>query len=79
MAKVTCTNRIRIDKDKVIYCSGEVIKEVRSMITKLNQFWHPLKGEMFGLQGTLVRLARQERFEDHFPKSSHRILEDIGE
>lgn len=79
MTKIPCTNRILLLHGKMIYCSCDIVREVREMLERVNQRYCPKKNEGDNLFYRLRDLSRQERFEGHFPRSSRRILGDLGE
>lgn len=70
--KIQKTNRILLQHGSVIYCSCEIIRDVRDHVVRLNQRLAPKKGELPVLLEKLFNLALTKP--DHFPESSRRIL-----
>lgn len=71
-SKIQKTNRILLDQGKVIYCSCEIVRDVKEMVMRCNQRLAPKRGELINLFDALQKLARTKP--DHFPTSSRRQL-----
>lgn len=72
MSKHMRTTRIRLELDKLIYCSSQIATECRVHMIRLNQIFHPLKGHKDELERELRALARQRPQE--FANQAHAIL-----
>lgn len=68
--KIQKTNRILL-KHTVIYCSCEIVRDVKEFVIRVNQKLAPKKGELEPLIERLRILIKTKP--DHFPHSS-RIL-----
>lgn len=74
--KIMTTNRILLPSGYVIYCSCDIIREVRPMIERVNQRYAPLRGEGYNVGAELKRLSKTAQYQEHFPKSSRRSLSE---
>lgn len=71
--KIQKTNRIRL-KNATIYCSCDIVREVRSRVLRSGQILIPLKGEYLGLVQDLRDLT--VKYPHHFPESSKLIIQE---
>lgn len=74
MAKqhINCTNRILLKKG-VIYCSCDIVSQLRGQTIRANQRIAILKGEYDSVLGKLKELAKQKP--NHFLSGSRALLE----
>lgn len=78
MAKlIQKTCRIRLARGTVIYCSNDVVREVRQYCMRAqNNVMLPLRGQRDKLVSELKRIATE--LPKHFPRPSHDILETFN-
>ena len=73
--KIHKTSRVYIRNGALIYCSGEIIRELGDLIVKMEQKFAPRKGCMDELMDRLRELALNPRLKDHFPNSSLALIQ----
>ena len=72
--KIQKTNRIRL-KNATIYCSCDVIREIRAYVLRAQQILIPKKGDYLTLVTYLKQMSVSPKWADHFPQSTKNILE----
>lgn len=71
--KIQKTNRIRL-KNTTIYCSCDIVREIRQYVERLHQVLAPKRGKTDELFYQLCVLANTPKWKDHFPNSTREWL-----